>query len=302
MIRVANETTPKYFIQVPLQELKPLGLSSTDKLVYGTIYTMLNVTGKCFMGNAAIADSLDLKPATVSKSVSKLADAGLINVRLVYKEGTKQIDKRYITLSDYYQGGMLQKSHRVCDKNDIPMLQKSKGNRLLNRLDEYKEDEEEVTAINVFIDNWKQEPNPIFKSKLVDLVSTYSDEFISECLKVAAESNVKLQSLSAYLDSLIKDLDKNKVTDADKIKAHVENHRKISKTKKQGRRGHRRVETLPDWAKPGYKPNYRKPTQEELDECEGLVNKVTGKDTTKDYTREELEERLNKFKEKRKNE
>lgn len=299
---MANETTPKYFIQVPLQELKPLGLSSTDKLVYGTIYTMLNVTGKCFMGNAAIADSLDLKPATVSKSVSKLADAGLINVRLVYKEGTKQIDKRYITLSDYYQGGMLQKSHTLCDKNDIPMLQKSKGNRLLNRLDEYKEDEEEVTAINVFIDNWKQEPNPIFKSKLVDLVSTYSDGFISECLKVAAESNVKLQSLSAYLDSLIKDLDKNKVTKAEKIKSHVENHRKISKTKKQGRRGHRRVETLPDWAKPGYKPNYRKPTQEELDECEGLVNKVTGKDTTKDYTREELEERLNNFKEKRNNE
>lgn len=299
---MANETTPKYFIQVPLQELKPLGLSSTDKLVYGTIYTMLNVTGKCFMGNAAIADSLDLKPATVSKSVSKLADAGLINVRLVYKEGTKQIDKRYITLSDYYQGGMLQKSHRVCDKNDIPPLQKSKGNRLLNRLDEYIEEEEEVTAINVFIDNWKQEPNPIFKSKLVDLVSTYSDGFISECLKVAAESNVKLQSLSAYLDSLIKDLDKNKVTKAEKIKDHVENHRKLSKTKKQGRRGHRRVETLPDWAKPGYKPNYRKPTQEELDECEGLVNKVTGKDTTKDYTREELEEKLNKFKEKRNNE
>lgn len=299
---MANETTPKYFIQVPLEELKPLDLSSTDKLVYGTVYTMLNVTGKCFMGNKAIADSLGLKPATVSKSISKLADAGLINVQLIYKEGTKQIERRYITLCDYYQGGMRQKSHRVCDKNDIPMLQKSKGNRLLNILDEYKEDEEEVTAINVFIDNWKQEPNPIFKSKLVDLVSTYSDEFISECLKVAAESNVKLQSLSAYLDSLIKDLDKNKVTDADKIKGNVENHRKLSKTKKQGRRGHRRVETLPDWAKPGYKPNYRKPTQEELDECEGLVNKITGKDTTKDYTREELEQRLNKFKEKRKKE
>lgn len=101
---------------------------------------------------------------------------------------------------------------------------------------------------------------------------------------------------------MIKDLDKNKVTKAEKIKDHVENHRKLSKTKKQGRRGHRKVETLPDWAKPGYKPNYRKPTQEELDECEGLVNKVTGKDTTKDYSREELEQRLNKFKEKRKNE
>ena len=297
-----NETTPKYFIQVQMQTLKGLGLNSTDKLVYGTIYTMLNVTGKCFMSNAAIAEGLELKPKTVSKSISKLAGAGLLNVKLIYKEDSKQIDKRYITLSDYSGGGMLQKSHRVSDKNSIPMLQKSEGNRLPNRLDEYIEDEEEVTAINVFIDNWKQEPNPIFKSKLVDLVSTYSDEFISECLKVAAESNVKLQSLSAYLDSLIKDLDKNKVTKAEKIKAHVENHRKISKTKKQGRRGHRRVETLPDWAKPGYKPNYRKPTQEELDECEGLVNKVTGKDTTKDYTREELEERLNNFKEKRKDE
>lgn len=304
MLRVANETTPAYFIQVPLDMLSSYDLTPTDYLVFGQIYTMLNVTQKCFMSNANMGKKLGIKANTVQKSVSKMKKLGLIETSLIYKEGSKEVDKRFITLTprDVYHHPHGRQSPTPRDENHGGGGRESTDNRLLNRLDEYIEDEEEVTAINVFIDNWKQEPNPIFKSKLVDLVSTYSDEFISECLKVAAESNVKLQSLSAYLDSLIKDLDKNKVTKAEKIKAHVENHRKISKTKKQGRRGHRRVETLPDWAKPGYKPNYRKPTQEELDECEGLVKKVTGRDTTKDYSREELEEKLNKFKEKRNNE
>lgn len=129
----ANETTPKYFVQVQLQGLRGLGLNSTDKLVYGTIYTMLNVAGKCFMSNATIAESVEIKPKTASKSISKLSELGLINVKLIYKEGTKQIDKRYITLSDYSRGGILQKSDTLSYENGIPMLQKSEGNRLLNK-------------------------------------------------------------------------------------------------------------------------------------------------------------------------
>ncbi|CAI2683024.1 hypothetical protein AKUA1404_09380 [Apilactobacillus kunkeei] len=128
-----NETTPKYFIQVQMQTLKKLGLTSTDKLVYGTIYTMLNVTGKCFMSNASIAESIEIKPKTVSKSISKLSELGLINVKLIYKEDSKQIDKRYITLSDYSRGGMLRKSDTLSYQSSIPMLQKSEDNRLLNK-------------------------------------------------------------------------------------------------------------------------------------------------------------------------
>lgn len=249
---MTNETTPKYFIQVPLEELKPLDLSSTDKLVYGTVYTMLNVTGKCFMGNKAIADSLGLKPATVSKSISKLADAGLINVQLIYKEGTKQIERRYITLCDYYQGGMRQKSHRVCDKNSIPPLQKSKGNRLFNRLDEYIEEEEEQPtngAFQSYEELWGF-PNAVARQDLLDWINDYSDEVVDYAIKIAGRNNVQSKGAFNYVDRVLTNWKQSGVTDLESAKkATVERQQRVEREYKSRRTYNKPVkrEELPDW-------------------------------------------------------
>ncbi|MCK8626575.1 DnaD domain protein, partial [Apilactobacillus kunkeei] len=228
-----NETTPKYFIQVQMQTLKGLGLNSTDKLVYGTIYTMLNVTGKCFMSNAAIAEGLELKPKTVSKSISKLAGAGLLNVKLIYKEDSKQIDKRYITLSDYSGGGMLQKSHRVSDKNSIPMLQKSEGNRLPNRLDEYISsssgddfvDEKPVNnqAFTSYERLWGF-PNAIAREDLSNWINNYSDELVNYAIEIAGRNNVTSRGAYKYLDKILTTWSNEKVTTVEQAKKQNEEH------------------------------------------------------------------------------
>ncbi|MBC6389232.1 DnaD domain protein [Lactobacillus kunkeei] len=280
-----NETTPKYFIQVQMQTLKGLGLNSTDKLVYGTIYTMLNVTGKCFMSNAAIAEGLELKPKTVSKSVSKLAGVGLLNVKLIYKEDSKQIDKRYITLSDYSGGGMLQKSHRVSDKNSIPMLQKSEGNRLPNRLDEYISsssgddfvDEKPVNnqAFTSYEKLWGF-PNAIAREDLTEWIKNYSDELVNYAIEIAGHNNVSSRGANKYLEAIITAWKNADVTTVEAAKKQNEEHNNRIDREFKSRKSYNKrpniKETLPDWAKDDYKPKeYKQSNKYSRDELKKKI-------------------------------
>ncbi|USS86467.1 conserved phage C-terminal domain-containing protein [Fructilactobacillus cliffordii] len=113
---MSNDKTPGFFTQIPDYALKNPNLNSTDKIVYGEIYTMLNTMRVCFASNAHIADDIGVQPKTVSKSITKLAKLGFVTVKLVYKEGTKQIDKRYIQLAT----PMPQLGHTPCSNKSIP--------------------------------------------------------------------------------------------------------------------------------------------------------------------------------------
>lgn len=84
-------TTPNKFIQMPIENLTGKGLNSTDKIIYSQIYTMLNIVDVCFMSNAKLAEGVEVTTRSVSRSISKLRDVGLINVEIIYK---KKIQKK----------------------------------------------------------------------------------------------------------------------------------------------------------------------------------------------------------------
>lgn len=53
----------------------------------------------CFASNEYLADFFKLSKDRISKMISSLRDKGYITVKLVYKEGTKQIEKRVIRIA-----------------------------------------------------------------------------------------------------------------------------------------------------------------------------------------------------------
>lgn len=126
-----NETMPNFFTQIPSYVMSSKELNSTDKCVYGVIYTMLNVTHKCFMSNERIGNEIGLSKKTVSRTLTKLSRAGLLNIKLTYKNGTKEVDKRYITLGNI---PMPQLGYTPCPDKGSSLPQSGQDNRLLNRL------------------------------------------------------------------------------------------------------------------------------------------------------------------------
>ena len=84
------------FLNIPIGVAHDDRLKDKDKLLYGEIYAMLNVTKSFFMSNTAMAKRLGCTVRTISRSLDRLEEYGYINRKNVY-EG-KQIVRREIML------------------------------------------------------------------------------------------------------------------------------------------------------------------------------------------------------------
>ena len=89
------------FLNIPINIARdPVLLDKTPKgiLLMGEIVSMLNVTGKFFMSNAEMAKRLRVSQSTVKKYLDLLEERGYIVRKIIYKENSKQIVGREITL------------------------------------------------------------------------------------------------------------------------------------------------------------------------------------------------------------
>ena len=61
----------------------------------------LSKNGECFATNEYFANFFSLSKDRISKLISELKIKGYVEVNIIYKPGTKQIDKRVITTKGY---------------------------------------------------------------------------------------------------------------------------------------------------------------------------------------------------------
>lgn len=326
MISMENETTPAYFIQVPLDMLSSYDLTPTDYLVFGQIYTMLNVTQKCFMSNANMGKKLGIKANTVQKSVSKMKKLGLIETNLIYKDGSKEVDKRFITLTphDVYHHPHGRQSPTPRDENHGGGGRESTDNRLTNRLlnrssssgDDFVNEQPSILkSFDAYQQLWGF-PNAIVREDIQSWINDTSDELVSYAIEIAARNNVSSRGANKYLETILTAWKNADVTTVEAAKKQNEEHNNRIDREFKARKSYNKrpniKETLPDWAKDDYKPKeYKQSNKYSRDELKKKIanlqknrndNGSNKNDGIKDYTREELEQRLNKFKEKRKNE
>ena len=71
-------------------------LTPTEKLLLAEISSFAK-NGVCFASNEHFSNFLGVSKNHVSKLLTKLSRMGLISIELIYKEGTKEVDKRTIT-------------------------------------------------------------------------------------------------------------------------------------------------------------------------------------------------------------
>lgn len=71
-------------------------LTPTEKLLLAEISSFAT-NGICFASNQHFSDFLGISKSQVSRLISKLSKMNLISVELIYKLGSKEVDKRIIT-------------------------------------------------------------------------------------------------------------------------------------------------------------------------------------------------------------
>ena len=99
-------------------------LTLQEKVLYAEIDSLDNDDG-CYAGNAHFSRFLGVSKDRVSKLISSLRNKGYITVEMVYKDGTKEIDKRIIKCNYTYRR---KDQYPIGENTDTPIGENAKEN------------------------------------------------------------------------------------------------------------------------------------------------------------------------------
>ena len=98
MTPMSKENTPNYYAVIPANVRYDKDLTPNAKLLYAEITCLCNQTGYCWSTNRYFAELYNVSNVSISKWINQLIEKGYINSTFEYKEGTKEIFKRYLSL------------------------------------------------------------------------------------------------------------------------------------------------------------------------------------------------------------
>jgi hypothetical protein len=89
---------PNYYATIPADVRYDNTLTPNAKLLYAEITALSNMNGRCMASSRYFADLYNVSRVSIQKWLKLLEDKKYINREIIYKQGCKQIEKRYITL------------------------------------------------------------------------------------------------------------------------------------------------------------------------------------------------------------
>ena len=123
-----NIEKPSYYAIIPAVVRYDKDLRPNEKLLYGEITALSNATGECWASNNYFANLYSVTPQAVSGWINDLKKKGYITVDIMYKDGTKEIDKRVIRIVSINDYGVVKNFDGGINKSLIPHKQKFKDN------------------------------------------------------------------------------------------------------------------------------------------------------------------------------
>ena len=152
---------PNYYATIPADVRYSENLTPNAKLLYAEITALSQKDGSCWASNKYFSKLYNVSTVTVSRWISSLVENGFINREIVYKKGTKEIDKRYLQLCN---GGINKNVNAPINKN-VKDNNTSINNTSINISNRRKDFVLNVMSfdydkniLNSFVDYWT-EPN-----------------------------------------------------------------------------------------------------------------------------------------------
>ncbi|WP_017211825.1 helix-turn-helix domain-containing protein [Clostridium beijerinckii] len=155
-----------YYAVIPANIRYDENLTPNAKLLYGEITALANERGYCWATNTYFAELYGVSKTSISKWIKQLVDSGYIKSQIIYKEGTKEILNRYLTI---VVGGIEEKLNRyptfinegIEDKLSNPIEEKLKDNNTIlnntiNNINTISKDIVSSTKVQPIIDKWNE--------------------------------------------------------------------------------------------------------------------------------------------------
>lgn len=109
-----------YYAIIPANVRYDKELTPNAKLMYGEITALCNENGICWAENSYFANLYSVSEVSISKWINQLVKKGYIYSEIIFKEGTKQILNRYLTILN----------DPIKEKFNTPLKEKFKENNI----------------------------------------------------------------------------------------------------------------------------------------------------------------------------
>ena len=169
-------TKPNYYATITAEVRYSKKITPNAKLLYAEITALSSKDGVCWASNKYFSNLYEVSTVTISRWVSSLVENGFINREMVYKKGTKEIDKRYLQLCN---GGINKNVNAPINKN-VKDNNTSINNTSINISNRRKDFVLNVMSfdydkniLNSFVDYWT-EPNKSKTKMKFELQQTWS--------------------------------------------------------------------------------------------------------------------------------
>ena len=102
-----------YYVVIPQEVLHDNRLTPLARLIYGEISALANINGYAWISNKKLATKYKVTKATISAAISKLQEFEYIRSHLIYKENSKEVEKRNLYINP------IQKNLNTLYKNNL---------------------------------------------------------------------------------------------------------------------------------------------------------------------------------------
>ncbi len=119
-------------IWIPIEILTDEKLSDKEKIIYAIILYLSKENNYCYLTNKTISELLNISITQVSKLVNSLKDKKYVDIELIYKENSKQVEIR--KLIPINKNTYLTKVKYPLQQNfNTPIEEKFKDNKINNK-------------------------------------------------------------------------------------------------------------------------------------------------------------------------
>ena len=119
-------------IWIPIEILTDEKLSDKEKIIYSIILYLSKENNYCYLTNKTMSELLNISITQVSKLVNSLKDKKYVDIELIYKENSKQVEMR--KLIPINKNTYLTKVKYPLQQNfNTPIEEKFKDNKYNNK-------------------------------------------------------------------------------------------------------------------------------------------------------------------------
>lgn len=152
---------PNYYAIIPANVRYDKDLTANAKLLYGEISALAQRDGVCYASNKYFAELYNVSQVSISKWINSLVEKKYINFEIIYKEGTKEILNRYLTLvydpikEKFKDNNISINNKKEINNNKLLFTKKSLKKPTLDEVQEYCLERKNNISAEKFIDHYE---------------------------------------------------------------------------------------------------------------------------------------------------